>query len=120
MSREREYGLDVKALQKDVEVFTFRAHGPGGQHRNKVESAVRLVHIPSGISVVAAEHRSQARNRDLAFRRLRERLIERNRKKKPRIPTKPSAAQRAKRLQLKRHQAQKKSTRRRLQTGSDP
>ena len=116
MPQPRPYGTYLETLQNEVEVLTFRGSGPGGQHRNKVESAVRLVHIPSGITVVASESRLQGRNRDLAFRRLRERLIEHNRKKKPRIATKPSRAARARRLEQKRQQTRKKALRRRIFT----
>ncbi|MDA0746983.1 MAG: peptide chain release factor-like protein [bacterium] len=108
------YNTDLEALQKEVEITPFRGSGPGGQHRNKVESAVRLVHLPSGITIVAAEHRSQHRNRELALERLREKLIQRNRRKKPRISTRPSRASRARRLEKKRQQARKKNLRRRM------
>jgi RF-1 domain len=53
-------------------VDTYRASGPGGQKRNKTESAVRLRHRPSGLSVIAEESRSQHENRDRALRRLRQ------------------------------------------------
>jgi peptide chain release factor len=58
----------------DVRMDTFRASGPGGQNVNKIESAVRLTHVPSGISVVAREARSQRENRLLALERLKRRL----------------------------------------------
>lgn len=60
----------------DVRVDTFRASGPGGQHRNKTDSAVRLTHLPSGVVVTATESRSQHQNRSVAFTRLSELLAE--------------------------------------------
>lgn len=57
-----------------VRVETMRSGGPGGQNVNKVESGVRLVHLATGIVVVATEERSQLRNKALAFARLREKL----------------------------------------------
>jgi len=54
----------------DVRFEAFRASGPGGQHQNKTESAVRAVHVPSGLAVVAREERSQHRNKALALERL--------------------------------------------------
>lgn len=54
----------------DVRFEAFRAGGPGGQHQNKTESAVRAIHRPSGLSVVAREERSQHRNKAVALERL--------------------------------------------------
>lgn len=106
------YNTDPEILLREVRFHPFRGGGPGGQHRNKVESAVRLVHPPSGIMVVASEHRLQGRNRDLALQRLRKQLIGLNHAAKPRIPTHPSRASRAKRMEQKRRQARKKALRR--------
>jgi hypothetical protein len=55
-------------------VDTYRASGPGGQKRNKTDSAVRLRHLPSGLIVIAEESRSQHENKARALRRLRERF----------------------------------------------
>jgi len=55
---------------QEVRIETLRAGGPGGQHQNKTESAVRAVHLPTGLAVVAREERSQSRNRALALERL--------------------------------------------------
>jgi protein subunit release factor A len=60
----------------DVRVDVYRDTGPGGQHRNKTESAVRLTHLPSGTVVTAVEDRSQHVNRKVAFERLEARLSE--------------------------------------------
>jgi protein subunit release factor A len=70
-----------------VVLETYKSSGPGGQRKNKTETAVRLTHLPTGITVVATEQRSQAQNRQLAFERLRERLRKLNRPKRRRIPT---------------------------------
>jgi peptide chain release factor len=55
---------------REVRFEAFRAGGPGGQHQNKTESAVRATHIASGLSVVAREQRSQHRNKALALERI--------------------------------------------------
>lgn len=106
--------IDLEELKKDVTFETLRGSGPGGQHRNKVETTVRAVHVPTGLVVVASDHRSQLRNKILALERLRERLLARQKKKKPRIGTKPSRGARERRLEQKRHHAQKKQWRRRM------
>jgi hypothetical protein len=64
--------LSDRDLLAECEVHTYRASGPGGQKRNKVESAVRICHVPSGVSAIAEESRSQLENRPHALRRLRE------------------------------------------------
>jgi hypothetical protein len=68
----RRLSFDDSRLLAECEVHTHRIGGPGGQHRNKTETAIRLVHEPSGIVVTAGETRSQHVNRSVALRRLRE------------------------------------------------
>lgn len=65
----------VRVDRADVRVETFRASGPGGQHRNKTESGVRLLHVPTGVVVTATEDRSQHENRAVAWRRLEQALL---------------------------------------------
>ncbi|MCP4593775.1 MAG: peptide chain release factor-like protein [bacterium] len=64
--------LDDAALLAQCKVDLYRASGPGGQKRNKTDSAVRLRHASSGLSVVATESRSQHENKAKALRRLRQ------------------------------------------------
>lgn len=68
-----EHLLDLpdRTLLRQCEVDVYRASGPGGQKRNKVSSAVRLRHRPTGLIVIATESRSQHENRARALRRLR-------------------------------------------------
>jgi hypothetical protein len=63
--------LDDDLLLRDCSVIRGRASGPGGQHRNKVETAVTLTHRPTGVTGYAAERRSQAQNHAMALFRLR-------------------------------------------------
>lgn len=58
----------------DLKIECFRASGNGGQHVNTTDSAVRVIHLPSGIEASASEERSQIRNKELAILRLQEKL----------------------------------------------
>lgn len=66
---------DINVIAKDVKLEAIRSTGPGGQHVNKTNSAVRLTHIPTGIKLRVDTDRSQHRNRKLALERLQQILI---------------------------------------------
>ncbi len=106
-----KFDTDLELLKKQVVMETYRSSGPGGQRRNKVETAVRLKHLPSGVTVVATEHRSQAKNRILAFERLRKRLIKLNRPLRRRIPTHTPWTAIEKRMEEKTIRSKKKRLR---------
>ena len=107
----QKFDTDLEVLKNQVVIETYRSRGPGGQRKNKTETAVRIRHIPSGITVIATEHRTQARNRDLAFERLQARLMKLNRPKKERIRTKVPSKMIERRLEEKKILSSKKRLR---------
>ena len=99
------YTTDRETLKQECEVEAFRASGPGGQHVNRTESALRVYHPPSGVVVIAQDSPSQHRNREIAFDRLAEALEKLNVVPKKRVPTRPTKGSKERRLESKRSRA---------------
>src|SRR5262249_59099253 len=71
---EIEGDIEIEIRREDVERQTFRSGGPGGQHQNKTESGVRLIHRPTGIVAECRNERSQHKNEDMAWKMLKAKL----------------------------------------------
>jgi protein subunit release factor B len=101
------------SLQKhDLEITFFKSGGPGGQKKNKTETAVRIRHRPTGLTVTATEQRSRHANIEQALERLRQRLAAARRRPRKRLPTRPGKAARERRLVGKKQRARLKQSRR--------
>ncbi len=98
-------------LLRECEVETFRSSGPGGQHVNKTESAVRLRHKSSGVVVTSQQERSQHRNKQLCMEKLRAKVEKLNYRPARRVPTRVPAGVKDRTLQEKARRAKIKRLR---------
>ncbi len=105
--------LPLPKLAEQCSVDVFHATGPGGQGVNTADSAVRMTHEPTGITVVSRESRSQFRNRQLCLQKLRDEFAARSVPPKERRKTKPTKGSQHRRLAAKHQRSAIKEARRR-------
>ena len=98
-------------LLKECKINTSRAGGKGGQHLNKTESAVRMIHLPTGTIVTCQDERSQYQNKRKCLIQLREKLVALNYQPPTRIPTKKPRVAKEKILETKKKHSIKKQLR---------
>jgi ribosome-associated protein len=129
---------DLEIPLSEIELRTSRSSGPGGQHANVTASRVEavfdveassaltdeqrerlLVRAGPRVTAIAQDSRSQARNRELALERLRERLARALRVERPRRPTQPTRSAEQRRLEQKRRTAERKRARRQPSSDED-
>ncbi len=112
LRRPPPYPVDRETLETECTVEFVKDSGPGGQHRNKRETGVRLTHLPSGTVIMATERRSQPQNLEAAFERLVVILTARNHVPRRRRPGRPTLGSVQRRLESKKIHSAHKSARR--------
>lgn len=97
--------------ETDLEIVHLKGSGPGGQHRNKRQTGVRITHVPTGLVVVATERRTQSENLRIGLERLEERIRKHFYRPPKRRPTKKTRSSQQRRLEGKRHVSKRKKER---------
>lgn len=100
--------------RNDLEINHLKGSGPGGQNRNKRMTGVRVVHLPTGITVLSTERRSQDQNLKAALSRLEEKLERYYFVQTPRVKTKATKTSKRKRAENKKRHSATKTMRKRL------
>jgi peptide chain release factor len=100
--------------KSDLKVDFFKSSGPGGQRKNKSETAVRITHLPTGLTVTETSYAHQYQNKKVALLRLEERLRQLNRKKKKRIATNTPRSLKEQILKKKKLVGDKKKSRKKV------
>jgi len=111
--------LDPEKVLAECRITYTLSPGPGGQRRDKKRTAVRLLHYPTGIVVVAGRQRFRSQNMREALDRLVSRIEERSRVKKPRIPTRTPRRVKVAAKEQKRRRAKKKDLRKKPSSDDD-
>lgn len=106
-------------LLKECKIQAFRAQGSGGQHVNVTDSAIRLIHIPTGIVVTSQKERSQHLNKRDCLAKLRKTVERLNYRRPKRIPTQKPASVKQENLVKKARHGQKKRLRQKLRPSFD-
>ena len=96
---------------KGLKIEYYKSGGPGGQHKNKRNMAVRVTHLATGLTAVGQEYRAQGQNKKAALERLKEKLKEKYRREKIRISTRQPRAVKARVLEWKKKRGIKKRLR---------
>jgi len=104
----------VKISDKDIVIEHVKGSGPGGQHRNKRETGIRITHLPTGLTVMATEERYQSINLERAKQRLQIKIDKYYFRHKPRVKTKATWTSKLKRLESKKSRSLKKQARKPL------